>query len=605
MKHSHRMPFGAEVTEDGKVRFRLWAPNAKRVEVCVEDGSRRCVPLMGTDDGWFEVITGEAAAGTLYRFQINGRSKVPDPASRFQPQDVLGPSAVIDSRQFEWEDDHWRGRAWDEAVIYELHVGTFTAEGTFEGIEKKLDYLCELGVTAIELMPVSDFPGMRNWGYDGVLPFAPDSSYGKPDDLKRLVQAAHGKGLMIFLDVVYNHFGPEGNFLREYAPEFFTGRHQTPWGDAINFDGAGSRVVRDFFIHNALYWLEEYRFDGLRLDAVHAIADESKLDILTELAEVVREKFGGRRLVHLLLENGDNEARYLWRDSENQVKLYDAQWNDDIHHALHVATTGETDGYYADFANEPIRLLGRCLTEGFAFQAEFSDFHGATRGEPYRELPLSAFISFLQNHDQVGNRAFGERILKIVKPRVVKAAMEILLLAPSPALLFMGEEFGATTPFFFFCDFKGDLAAAVTEGRRNEFAQFRKFSSAETRDQIPDPNAEETFLRSKLDWGSAESPEHGEWLGFYRNLLSIRRQKIVPLMKKPGHCRSQFVVEDHNLAVDWEFGDGSLLELRANLGAQPGLAKAIRGERFYASPADNNLQATHLGEWLVVWSRKL
>ena len=310
MKRSHAMPFAAECCDDGSVRFRLWAPKARSVELLLCDAESPHLFLLRQSEGWFELVTNQAKAGSLYHYQISGQLKVPDPASRFQPSDVHGPSEVVDPAAFEWEDQAWLGRPWQETVIYELHVGTFTTDGTFAGVQRRLDYLADLGITALELMPVSDFPGTRNWGYDGVLPYAPDSSYGRPEDLKRLVQAAHAKGLMIFLDVVYNHFGPEGNYLRAYSPEFFTDRHNTPWGDAINFDGEGSRVVRDFFIHNALYWLEEYHFDGLRLDAVHAIFDDSTPDILTELAETVRNTFGPKHFVHLVLENDDNDTHY-------------------------------------------------------------------------------------------------------------------------------------------------------------------------------------------------------------------------------------------------------------------------------------------------------
>src|SRR6185437_10073721 len=463
MRRKHAMPFGAQFLDDGRVRFRLWAPKAKRVDLCLEQG-RNSSSLIKHDGGWFEFIASAVPAGTRYMFQIDDGQAVPDPASRFQPEDVHGPSEVVDPSAFEWQDDDWAGMDWNEAVIYELHVGTFTPEGTFGGVESKLDYLRDLGVTAIELMPLSDFPGKRNWGYDGVLSYAPDSSYGSPEDLKRLVQAAHSKRLMIFLDVVYNHFGPDGNYLRLYAPEFFTDRHCTPWGEGINFDGPQSRVVRDYFIHNALYWLEEYHFDGLRFDAVHAIADDSKPDILTELAEAVRTRFEGKRKVHLILENEANAAKYLERNRNLRPKLYDAQWDDDIHHALHVLLTGEADGYYSDYAKNPITQLGRCLAEGFAFQNEPSQYrNGARRGEPSKHLPPGAFVSFLQNHDQIGNRAFGDRIAESAPAAKIKAAMEILLLAPQPPLLFMGEEFGARTPFLYFCDFHGDLAAAVTE----------------------------------------------------------------------------------------------------------------------------------------------
>ena len=603
MKRRHSMPFGGEVRGDGSVRFRLWAPQAHRVEVWLENASMDRLPLNKLQQGWFELITDQAAAGTLYRFQIDGDIKVPDPASRFQPRDVHGPSEVVNPEAFDWQDSQWRGIPWEEAVIYELHIGAFTPQGTFHALEEKVDYLRDLGITAVELMPVADFAGSRNWGYDGVLPYAPDGSYGHPEALKHLVQTAHSKGLMIFLDVVYNHFGPEGNYLHSYSPQFFTSRHRTPWGDAINFDGPDSRVVRDFFIHNALYWLEEYHLDGLRLDAVHAIADESTPDILTELAQLVRERFNGERFVHLILENGNNAAHYLGRGRENRPQLYDAQWNDDIHHALHVLITGETDGYYSDYAREPFQKLCRSLTEGFAFQGEYSEYHAAERGEPCTELPPSAFISFLQNHDQVGNRAFGERISQFSSPQALKAALEILLLAPSPPLLFMGEEFLATTPFLYFCDFKGDLAIAVTEGRRNEFARFARFNSPITRHHIPDPNAEQTYLHSKLDWNSLTHEPHASRLEFYRQLLSLRKRMLVPHLKGMAKGRAESC-EGRSLSVDWILADGAVLKLRANLGDGWVTMKPDPGTHFYCSSpeAGKTIAEGRLAPWSVLWS---
>ena len=602
MNRSHAMPFGAEVLSDGSVRFRLWAPMAQKVALRLENGESRSISLSRLENGWFELIAPEAGVGSLYRFQIDGEVKVPDPASRFQPNDVHGPSQVVGPSQFPWSDDDWRGRRWEEAVIYELHVGTFTPEGTFHSIEQKLDYLATLGVTAVELMPVADFPGARNWGYDGVLPFAPDSSYGRPEDLKQLIQAAHARGLMIFLDVVYNHFGPEGNYLHTYAPQFFTNRDKTPWGDAINFDGPGSRVVRDFFIHNALYWLEEYHIDGLRFDAVNSMVDDSTPDILTELAQTVREHFGEERFVHLVLENGDNRSRYLRRGSAGAVELYDAQWNDDIHHALHVLLTGECDGYYSDYSDAPIRHLCRCLTEGFAYQGDYSAYHCGQRGEPSHGLPPTAFISFLQNHDQVGNRAFGERITRLAAPQALRAALEIVLLAPPPPLLFMGEEFGALTPFLFFCDFHGDLAAAVTKGRRNEFARFARFNSPDARELIPDPNAESTFAPSKLDWNSLKINTHTEWLRLYRELLTIRRNHIVPHLGSGCRIRSKpFEERERVLSVEWSFADGAQLELRANLGCDPSRSIEHSGCLIYASNGTAFEQGSLL-PWSVAWS---
>lgn len=611
MKRRHNMPFGAECGKDGSVRFRLWAPAAHQVELCLAGsnrGTRRSLELSleQFDHGWFELVTDAAKPGTQYRFRIDGGQEVPDPASRFQPEDVHGPSEVIDPAAFAWKNHTWRGRLWEEAVIYELHVGAFTPSGTFSAVRDRLDYLADLGITAIELMPVADFPGERNWGYDGVLPFAPDSVYGRPDDLKTLVQSAHERGLMILLDVVYNHFGPEGNYLNFYAPQFFTGRHKTPWGNAINFDGAGSRTVRDFFIQNALYWLTEYQFDGLRLDAVHAIIDDGTPHILTELADRVRTFIEPDRHVHLILENDSNQARYLQRTTSCQVPGYNAQWNDDIHHALHVLVTGECDGYYGDYSDHRLDQLGRCLVEGFAYQGEQSLFrNGAARGERTAGLPPSAFVSFLQNHDQVGNRAFGERITTIADPRAVRSAMAILLLAPFPPLLFMGEEFGAKEPFLFFCDFEKGLAEAVAAGRRNEFARFARFSDPESRAGIPDPNAAATFEASRLDWDELTQPHHREWLRFYRQLLKLRCQHIVPRLSDPCAIKAHYKVHERcGLSVHWDFRDGSKLDLLANLGADSitGLTPPT-SQMIYASEdiSEAALKQRVLPAWFVAW----
>lgn len=611
MKRRHKMPFGAECLDGSGVRFRLWAPAARKVEVCIVcDKSAKPIPLDRLDDGWFELITDAAKPGTLYRFRIDGANTVPDPASRFQPKDVHGPSEVIDPRAFRWSDYAWSGRSWTEAVIYELHTGTFARPGTFAAVKGRLDYLADLGITAIELMPVSDFPGRRNWGYDGVLPFAPDSSYGRPEDLKELVQSAHERGIMVLLDVVYNHFGPEGNFLGLYAPQFFTARHKTPWSNAINFDGDESRTVRDFFIQNALYWLEEYNLDGLRLDAVHAIVDDSTPDILTELADTVRRKIASDRQIHLILENDNNQAKYLRRTARCQPAAYNAQWNDDIHHALHVLTSGEKDGYYSDYSSRPVDQLGRCLTEGFAYQGDVSLYrNGRTRGEPTNGLPPTAFVSFLQNHDQIGNRAFGERIITIAEPRAVRAAAAVLLLAPSPPMLFMGEEFGTQTPFLFFCDFEKDLAAAVTAGRRNEFARFARFSDPEMRRGIPDPNAEGTFQASRLDWNDLQQTVHQEWLTFYRQLIALRRQHIVPVLAQACQLKASYTRENCALTVEWEFAENGRLALLANLTASPqsnelaATVAALNIPIIYSSAGvcPEELQRGMLPPWSVAW----
>ena len=597
------MPFGAEIGNEG-VRFRLWAPAAREVELVLGGAEPGSVALNPVGGGWFEAKVQGVRAGALYRYRIDGGIEVPDPASRFQPEDVHGPSAVIDPDAYIWTNSAWTGRPWHEAVIYELHVGTFSPQGTFDGVIERLDHLVELGVTAIELMPVADFSGRRNWGYDGVLPYAPDSSYGTPEDLKRLIDAAHGRGLMMFLDVVYNHFGPDGNFLNAYAPQFFTDRFDTPWGAAIDFS---RREVRDFFIHNALYWLEEFRFDGLRLDAVHAIVDENSPDIIEELAETVHGHFGEGRLVHLVLENEHNAAHRLERDAAGNPRHYVAQWNDDIHHGLHVLATGESAAYYTDFAERPLDHLVRSLSEGFAFQGEsFSPRDGGGRGEPSAHLPATAFLSFIQNHDQVGNRAFGERISALADPDVLRALTAAMLLAPSPPMLFMGEEWAAAEPFLFFCDFQGDLADGVREGRRREFASFPEFRDEAARERIPDPTEESTFARSRLDWSVLGTEPHAAWLNHYRDLLLTRRQEIIPrLVGQPGHAATARRFGEGGLHVVWRMGDGSRLTLLANLAeGETAVPADASGERLiHATPPEavSAVAEGHLPPWSVAW----
>lgn len=588
---------------DDRVCFRLWAPAVKQVELTLENdsGKKTSLPMHALADGWFQIETLplQAKAGTLYRYRLDDGLEVPDPASRANPQDVHSFSQVVDTTAFSWQDATWQGRPWHEAVIYELHLGTFTKEGTFAAAMQHLDYLVELGITAIELMPVADFSGSRNWGYDGVLLFAPDHSYGSPDELKALVQAAHAHGLMIFLDVVYNHFGPDGNYLHTYAPQFFSENHHTPWGAAINFDGNDSRLVRNFFIHNALYWLEEYHFDGLRLDAVHAIVDDSQPDIVTELAAVIHEKFADTRQVHLILENEANTASYLQQDT------IVAQWNDDIHNALHVLLTKERDGYYVDYAYQPVRQLARCLAEGFAFQGEPSPFRaGKRRGEPSKHLSPSAFINFTQTHDQIGNRAYGERIAMLAEQKPLQIALAILLLAPSPPMLFMGEEFAAATPFQFFCDFQGELATAVTEGRSREFAGFREFASPAAQARIPDPNNPATFERCKLDWDCLNQSPHKSWLKYYQQLLALRRTHIMPHLSNMSGGGVFELIGASGLSVRWCLGDGLQLTLLANLGDESvnGIPPII-GALIYQSQTDlaKIFSTGTLPPWCVAW----
>jgi maltooligosyltrehalose trehalohydrolase len=587
VRATHDKRFGTRPLGAGGTAFRLWAPSCAVVKLELIDDDGACIStrtMRRGDDGWHECECADVHAGASYRFRVRDDLAVPDPASRFNPLDVHGPSVVIDPLAYEWRDAAWRGKPWHTAVVYEMHVGTFTPEGRFDSAAEKLADLRELGVTAIELMPVADFSGARNWGYDGVLHFAPDAAYGHPDDLKRFVDRAHRHGLMVMLDVVYNHFGPDGNYLHAYCPEFFNERHVTPWGAAINFDGPSSETVRRFFVDNALAWIEEYRFDGLRLDAVHAIADDSPTHIVAEIAQAVKRGPGRDREVHIVLENEHNDAQILARDSAGVPLLATAQWNDDLHHSAHVVATGETEGYYSDYEQLPPALFGRALAEGFVYQGQHSDRRGGPRGEPSTALPSTAFIAFLQNHDQTGNRAFGERLDALVSAERVECLLACLLLAPQIPLLFMGEEFGASTPFYYFCDAHGELAKAIREGRRSEFAGFAAFDHGEDLSAIPDPNAIETFNASKLDWAERASPIGQHRSHLVKALLQLRAEHLVPLL--PLHRGGgDWRMEDGCVVVDWKFGDTSWT-MRVNLGDQISVVGRNAAEhQIYASRA--------------------
>ncbi len=543
--------FGPILSERG-VTFRLWAPAARNVSVVVD------APVAMTKrDGWFEAHVEGAGAGTRYRFKIDDDLDIPDPASHFQPEDVQGPSEVVDHASFQWQTKDWKGLPWERAVFLEAHVGTFTAAGTFRSMMERLDHLAETGITALELMPVADFPGRWNWGYDGVLLFAPDSSYGRPDDLKALIDAAHARGIMVFLDAVYNHFGPEGNYLHRIAPAFFSDEHHTPWGSAIDY-----RVdeVRTFAIENALHWLRDYRFDGLRLDAVHAIPMTGTPHILIELAKAVNE-FAAQsgRHIHLVLENDDNASRFLAPKPQVKGGFSRAQWNDDYHHAWHVLLTGERQGYYREYQDAAVHIA-RALAQGFAYQGEPSPFrNGEKRGEASAHLPRMDFVNFVQNHDQIGNRPMGERLTALANPEALDAAIGVLLLQPGPPLMFMGDEWGAREPFPFFCDFHGDLAEAVRQGRKREFAE----AYAAHGDEIPDPLSQETRNAAVLDWDARDKPDHAKRLALTRGLLSARRTWIAPLL--PAMVTDGFVRVRHDvLTASWLAGQKRLL-LLANL----------------------------------------
>ncbi len=580
---SHARQFGPRVDADG-VTFRLWAPAARSVDLVLDDGPHPERYPMTRRDGWYEVSRAGGRPGLLYWFRIDGEIEVPDPASRFQPRDVAGPSLVTDDA-FGWTCAEWQGRPWHEAAFLELHVGTFTPQGTFRAAIDRLATIADMGFTAIELMPVADCPGRWNWGYDGVLLFAPESAYGTPQDLKALIDAAHGHGLMVFLDVVYNHFGPEGNYLGRYAPAFFMSAG-TPWGEAIDY-----RVpeVRRFAVENALYWLEDFRFDGLRLDAVHAIVEPGRALLLRELDEAVvtlAEEAG--RHIHLVLENDDNCASLLAPQAGARTCLR-AQWNDDYHHAWHVALTGESTGYYRDY-RDPKALVARALAEGFVYQGEPSAHRGGLpRGERSSHLPATAFVNFLQNHDQIGNRARGERLAELAPSGALAVALAITLLAPSPPLLFMGDEWGTRRRFPFFCDFHGELAEAVRQGRRKEFAE----AYADSGEGIPDPLIDSTVAHTRLDWSEADDEPYRQRRDLVRRLLHARRRWIVPLLPSvdPGDAAS--VWQDDLLSASWGLNDGRRLSLVANLSDRPQIAAAARGVTIWGEGA------ARLGPWSV------
>jgi maltooligosyltrehalose trehalohydrolase len=549
--------WGPELRDGAETRFSLWAPD--REAVTLEIDGAPSVAMERDGDGWFTAIA-PAPAGTRYRFRLDEDLAVPDPASRLQSGGVHGWSVVVDPG-FAWSATEWRGRPWEETVLLEVHAGTL---GGFEGIREKLPAFAASGITAIELMPINAFGGTRNWGYDGVLPYAVAEPYGSPAELKTLVDTAHGLGLSVFLDVVYNHFGPDGNYLNAYASAFFHKEVDTPWGGAVAVD---ADPVHRFFVDNALMWLCDYRIDGLRFDAVHAIENDGFLD---RMASEIRAALPERQ-VHLVLENEKNDAERL------RPGCYDAQWNDDFHNVLHVLLTGETSAYYGDFADRPAERLARCLKEGFIYQGEGSANHdGRPRGKPSGDLPSTAFVAFLQNHDQVGNRAMGERLIRLTDRERLRAATALLLLGPQIPLLFMGEDEGSESPFLFFTDFHDELADAVREGRRREFAKFNAFADAEARKRIPDPNARRTFDASIPEPG----PQAGEWRALYRELLALRQVHIVPRLKDTVGLAAD-VTGPARVKARWRMADGATLTMLIDLGDAPEPIKEDEGRLIY------------------------
>jgi len=547
MSERYEPTIGAVPGADG-VWFRVWAPEAERVEVVLE-GADLTHPLGREGEGYHAGLVREARAGTRYRYRLDGGPVFPDPASRFQPEGVHGPSEVVNPWVFEWSDSGWRGLEMDDLVIYELHVGTFTPAGTFDGAIERLGHLARLGVTAIEIMPIAEFAGSRNWGYDGVFPFAPEAGYGGPDGFRRLVDAAHRAGLGVILDVVYNHLGPEGNYLPAVTGgRFFTGRHHTPWGDAVNYDGPDSGPVRDFVLQNALHWAHEYRVDGLRLDATHAILDDSPVHILREIADRLHA-LSPPRLV--IAEDERHDPRLVQPPAEGGHGL-DGVWADDLHHQLRRLTAGDREGYFARYGGTVAQVVDT-LRQGWSFEPR-----GAA-------LPPRSFIHCIQNHDQVGNRAMGDRLHDGVPLPVYRALSTLLLLSPYTPLLWMGQEWAASTPFQYFTDHPEELGRLVTEGRRKEFRQFSAFSDPAARERIPDPQSETTFLRSRLRWEERELMPHAGVLALYQELLALRRSE--PALR--DRTRERFAAAalgDRLLALRRAGPDGSVFLVVVALG---------------------------------------
>lgn len=590
----HVLPFGAELSE-GETRFRIFGPAVTSMMLKLE-GREQAFAMQSEGDGWWSLTRDDAPAGSRYTYVLPDGLNVPDPVSRFQPKDVSGPSEVIDPTSYLWQDRNWTGRPWSEAVLYELHVGAFTEEGTFRAAIGKLNHLAQLGITAIELMCLADFAGRRNWGYDGVLWYSPDSAYGRPDDLKAFIDAAHGYGVMVLLDVVYNHFGPEGNYLPRYFPEFCIESEHTPWGQALNFEGKHSEVVRDLIVQNALYWVEEFHVDGLRLDAAHAMIDKGRRHILDELAERVRDSTG-KRHIHLILENDLYVPERLTRDEYGNAKSYTAQWNHDMTHLLGISMAEHCPETPSSDNGETDRL-GKALARGYVIAAEMEG-----KRKPQDRVAPPAFVSFLQTHDLIGNRVFGDRIFAISSPEAIRAAYAVLLLLPQVPMMFMGDEFGASSPFPYFCDFHGDLAEAVRRGRCEQLSQLPDAPDAETLKRAPDPEAESTFLSGKLRWNEVEDSAHAEWLEWFRNLLKVRRGAISPVLSAmTSACGSYEVVARGALVCEWKTEAGWFLRLEANLCSTPnhGFRTLVEGSVLWVEGVVSS--EGRFGQWTVRWS---
>jgi maltooligosyltrehalose trehalohydrolase len=583
-----RLPVGAECSPDGGVRFRVWAPRRKQVTVVLEDEpDRRAVPLAAEGNGYFSGLSFDAGVGTLYRFRLDDDDALyPDPASRFQPLGPFGPSRVVDPTAFAWTDAGWAGASLRGQVIYEMHIGTFTGERTWAAAARELAELAELGVTCVEMMPIAEFAGRFGWGYDGVDLFAPTHLYGEPDDLCRFVDQAHRHGLAVILDVVYNHLGPDGNYLMHFSPDYFTDRHETDWGAAINFDGLESVPVREFFLANARAWIEEFHFDGLRLDATQSIFDESPEHIVTALAREVRAAARGRATL-IVVEN-EPQHSHLVRSIDRGGFGLDALWNDDLHHSAMVALTGKKEAYYTDYNGSPQEFVSAAKW-GFLYQGQRYKWQRRRRGRPALDLPPASFVGFIENHDQVANAAHGWRLHRLTSPGRYRAMTAYLLLAPSTPMLFQGQEFASSAPFLYFADHRGELGAKVREGRAAFLAQFASIATPEVMATLPDPTALDTFERCTLDFEERRS--HESMYRMHRDLLRLRRRDPVLSAQRPrGVDGAVLGPEAFVLRFFGEAGADRLLVV--NLGTDLTLNPAP--EPLLAPPAD--------ALWRILWS---
>ena len=586
-KISRRLPVGAEAQRDGGVHFRVWAPRRERVEVILHaGGSQAAVELAHEGDGYFSGSLPEAAPGSLYRYRLDGSGTFPDPASRFQPEGPHGPSEVVDASAYAWRDASWRGPAREGQVIYEMHVGTFTPEGTWAAATRELDSLADLGVTMVELMPVSEFAGSFGWGYDGVDLYAPTRLYGRPDDFRAFVDHAHAAGIAVILDVVYNHFGPDGAYHREFSDTWFSDRYENEWGDPINFDGPGSGPVRAFFVANAAYWIDEYHLDGLRMDATQQIYDASPVHVVGEVTAAVRAAAGDRH-TFVVAESEPQDTRLVRPPRQGGLGV-DALWNDDFHHSTHVAATGRNEAYYSDYRGAPQELVS-ALKWGYLYQGQPYHWQHKRRGTPALDLEPESFVNYLQNHDQVANSATGARLHQLTSPGRLRALTALLLLAPATPMLFQGQEFAASAPFLFFADHGAELADAVRAGRSGFMSQFPSVAAIGPAELLPDPALRATFERCKLDFSERE---RNAWaLALHRDLLRLRRDE--PAFR--GEVRRPIdgaVLGAETFVLRWFARAGGDRLLVVNLGRDLDLSSAP--EPLLAPPLD--------ASWRTLWS---